>query len=237
MNDSHFKADDLTRNLTDGGWYWVPKTIITEYARGIGAIALAVYNVLASMVNRQQECFPSQKYMADLLGYSRATVNRAIRILERHGLIAIHKRSRYHCLYRLLPVRCKDKETEVSAGRNRGVPPRDSNNIQLKRLSNKTVSVNQSDNGSPGPPDGFVPESREEILALDIASGLGDRTNLARYLFLAHCYPEGPLRQILSEARQVPQSRIMKSRGALFSHLLKEYDRQTNHRPGDQPRN
>ena len=44
-------------------------------------MGIAVYNVLASMANRNQECFPSQQYIADCLGCSRATINKTLKAL------------------------------------------------------------------------------------------------------------------------------------------------------------
>jgi biotin operon repressor len=86
--------------------------VIKEYTPKIGSTGIAVYNFLASFVDTRQSCFPSQKYIAEHLGYSRATVNKTIKVLEENGLIRIEKRSRYHCVYHLLKVRCKDDKTQ-----------------------------------------------------------------------------------------------------------------------------
>ena len=77
----------------DGGWYWIDRDILQNCARVIGAIGLAVYNVLASMADSNQECYPSQQRIGDLLGYSRATVNKALKVLEGQGLITVSRRS------------------------------------------------------------------------------------------------------------------------------------------------
>ncbi len=87
----------------------------------IGAAGIAVYNFLASCVDTRQSCFPSQKHIAEHLGYSRVTVNKTIKLLEENELISIEKRSRYYCVYHLLKVRCKDDKTQLSSGGNSDV--------------------------------------------------------------------------------------------------------------------
>src|SRR3990172_6271236 len=93
------------RSLKDGDWYWIQRAVIQDYTAKIGGTAIAVYNFLASLADRNQSCFPSQKYIARKIGYSRSTVNRAIKLLEEQSLIGKVKRSRYHCVYHLLKVR------------------------------------------------------------------------------------------------------------------------------------
>jgi hypothetical protein len=66
-------------------------------------------------------------------------------------------------------------------------------------------------------------ESREELLALDLAQALNDRKNLKFYLSLARKYPESFLRQILGEVREIPLRKMRKGRAALFNYLVKKY--------------
>jgi len=101
------------RDLRNGDWYWIHKAVINDYVQKIGATGVIVYSFLASLANDRQSCFPSQKYIADKLGHSRATINRAMKRLEDSGLIRIEKRSRYHCVYHLLKVRCNTGETQM----------------------------------------------------------------------------------------------------------------------------
>jgi biotin operon repressor len=102
------------RDLRNGEWYWIHRAVIQVYASKIGAPGVMVYNLLASMADSGQTSFPSQKYMAACLGYSRTTVNKTIKRLEKAGLIKVEKRDRYHCRYSLLKVRCKAGETQMS---------------------------------------------------------------------------------------------------------------------------
>ena len=69
----------------------------------------------------------------------------------------------------------------------------------------------------------FVPRTRQELLALDLAKGLGDPNGLGLYLSVAHKYPESVLRRALAEIRELPADKIRKSRGALFNHIVQEH--------------
>ncbi len=120
MEETNTKIE--VRDLRNGNWYWIHRAVIKVYTPKIGATSIAVYNFLASCVDTRQSCFPSQKYIAEHIGYSRATVNKAIKLLERHGLVRIEKKDRYHCVYHLLKVsRCKAQETQMSSRGNSDV--------------------------------------------------------------------------------------------------------------------
>ena len=79
----------------------------------------------------------------------------------------------------------------------------------------------------------FKPKTKEELLTLDMAETLDDRESLSLYVFYANKYPENELRRILSEVRGIPDSKIRKSKAALFNHLINEYAQQNNDNPGD----
>ena len=207
------------RDLRNGDWYWIHKAVINDYTSKVGATGIIVYSFLASLTDHNQRCFPSQKYIADKLGYSRATVNRALQRLEKNKLIMVEKRSRYHCVYHLLKVRCNTDETQMSHRRNSGVIyfdtndnniTRNINNIDIKDKSNKSLRE-------------FIPKTREELLALDLADALNDRKALALYLSYARRFPESLLRRALGEAKEIPIEQIKKSRAALFNHLIQKY--------------
>ena len=245
MEHEETTGEGRPRTLQGGRWYWVHKALIRDHAPDIRAIGVAVYSCLASMADRSQECFPSQQYIADALGYSRATVSKTLKILERCGLIEVKKRDRCHCVYRLLAVSCQDNGAKMSIRGNRDVNQADTNKNKITRINNKITRINNNTVGSVNKlgfslskhNEGTAPKTREELLAMDLAGGLHDQHRLYRYLSLAHQYPEHLLRRLLSEVKQVPDIRIKKSRVALFNHLLKKYVQETNHDSGDQSRN
>ena len=207
-----------TRKIKDGGWYWVSKVVVRNYASRIGVYALAVYHILASMVNEQQQCFPSQGYVAKHLGCSRNTIHRAIKKLEDTHLITREKRNRYHCVYTLLDVSRNGGELQMSTGRASDVTHGDTNNTKVKRMNNDTLRSQKNN---------FFSSrhliTKEELLAMDIAQTLGEGNNLKVYSAYAHKYPESFLRQMLSEVKRTPNCKIKKSRGALFAYLIRHY--------------
>lgn len=67
----------------------------------------------------------------------------------------------------------------------------------------------------------FVPETKEELLALDIAKGLEDIKGLKYYLSICKKYPEPFIRRIYSQVKELPDEKV-KNRGALFNHLIQK---------------
>lgn len=112
----------------------------------------------------------------------------------------------------------------------------DTNDNQLKRIKNENiVSVKKNDilpvSSKEEKGKGFIPTTREELLAYDLATALNDSEKIPWYLYLAGRYPENLLRRVLSEAKEVPQSLIRKSRTALFNHLLQRHGEKVDHYP------
>lgn len=195
------------RTMKSGEWFWISKAVMFKYSSRIGSSALVVYAFLASMADETQSCFPSQKYIADHLGCSRATVNRAIQKLTAHKLIAVEKKNRMHHRYFLLHVGRCSKETQMSHERNSPVLKVDTNNINQQEINNNTMDH----------------VKKEELLAHEIADMLNDRENLKTYLQYAQKYPEEFLRKIVAEVKLTPLHKIKKSRCALFTFLIRFY--------------
>jgi DNA-binding transcriptional MocR family regulator len=157
--------------------------------------------------------------MAEALGYSRATISKKIKLLERSGLIRVEKRNRYHRVYHLLKVRCKPRETQMSTYGNSEFPQVDTNNNKLTRIINNIDISNFKK---------FKPKTKEELLALDLAKALKDVRGLSLYLSFAKRYPESLLRKVLGEVKEIPDRKIKKSRGALFNYLIQKYVKETS---------
>jgi len=79
-----------------------------------------------------------------------------------------------------------------------------------------------NDNDIDNEPDSLT---KEEILAMDLADGLNDKENLNFYFWASRKYPEGILRKIYSQVKQVPEKKIRKSKGALFNYLIQKYEK------------
>jgi biotin operon repressor len=215
------------RDLRNGDWYWVHKAVIREYAPKVGAIGIIVYDFLASLADRDQECFPSQKYIARALGYSRSYINETLKLLEKSGLIRIGKKGRYHRIYHLLKLRCQPGRTQVSTIANSGVNQGDTNDNKITRIKNIDIddlNLLESNFKAFGR---SKPRAREELLAKDLARALKDPQGFPLYLSYAKRYPESLLRKVLGEVREIPDHKIKKSRGALFNHLIQKYAKET----------
>ncbi len=70
--------------------------------------------------------------------------------------------------------------------------------------------------------------TREELLARDLAAGLGDEANLRFYFSVCRKYPEELLRKTYGQVKEIPLAKIKKSRGALFNYLIQKHDKNNN---------
>src|SRR4029453_18761629 len=85
--------DRITRIQSPPNSFRVDNIIIDEYGEKIGAIGIAIYNVLARHAERQTGiCYPSIGLIARKLKLGRTTVKKYLRILLNYSLIAISSR-------------------------------------------------------------------------------------------------------------------------------------------------
>jgi GntR family transcriptional regulator len=71
----------------------VDNIIVDEYGEKIGAIGVAIYNVLSRYADRETGvCYPGIRLIARKLALGRTTVKKYLRILLNHSLIAISPR-------------------------------------------------------------------------------------------------------------------------------------------------
>jgi hypothetical protein len=127
--------------------------------------------------------------------------------------------------------RCITRATQMSHGCNSDVSPVNTNNNKITRIINKNVNGDK-EISEPKFHKKMKPQTKEELLALDIAKGLNDFESYRFYLSLARRYPASLLRKLLGEVKETPQNKIKKSRAALFNHLIKHYasENHKNHR-------
>jgi DNA-binding transcriptional MocR family regulator len=215
------------RKMDDGGWYWVSKPVIQEYVRKVGFLSACVYHLLASMADERQSCYPSQRYIAEKLGCCRSSVSRAVGKLKEQGLIRSTGKGRDHTVYQLLKVRSRTSATQMSHPCNSDDAPADTNNTKLIRTNNNNVVGVKNIDIQTHSSEEFKPQTKEELLALDIAETLGEGRNPRKYLHYTKRYAEPLLRQVLSQVRQTPEEKIKKSRVALFVYLINHYARKS----------
>lgn len=65
-------------------------------------------------------------------------------------------------------------------------------------------------------------------MARDLAAGLGDEANLRFYFSACRKYPEEFLRKIYGQVKEIPLTKIKKSRGALFNYLIQKHEKNNN---------
>lgn len=233
MGERERKGDPV-RSIKDAPWYWANKSLLHNYAKDIGALGIAVYDCLASFVDVRQTCYPTQEQIGEILGYSRVSINKTIKLLQRHGLIVVDKRGRHNCVYRLLKVRCKETKRQVLSIGTLDVKPRNTNENHLTRHINDTTHKSGliHNNVAPESKDPR-PAVQSEPLALKLADALNDHRHLSLYLSLARKHPESALQDVLSQVLAVPENKIRKSRAALFIYLIGAYEKQQTNNPNN----
>jgi len=199
--------------MIPGHWFWLGKAIIREYQARIGPSAFSVYCFLASCVDKNQMCFPSQGYIANYLGCSRSTVSRAIEVLEEFSLIRRSIGAGGRTEYRLAAISTPGAvdnsagdctgATDLSQPCTADVAPVDTIYKQRKRDINNVVSFS--------------------LLAQELAESLSNPEGIAIYEAYVRKYPEEVLRRVLSEVKETATWKITKSRAHLFTYLLKKY--------------
>lgn len=230
---THFE-NHTPRDLRNGAWYWLDKRILLQYGSKLKPSGIAVYSALASFADsKTQTCFPTQKAIALILGISRKTVGRKIKLLESLLLIKAKRRS-HGCVYLLLAL--SPDAPKVTGGWDKGATangtPGHTINNQLTRINIDKAEIKKNSELKLTAIKGYKPSNPQELLAMDLAQGLDDQKSLAHYLSLAKGLPESLLRRALAEAREIPASKIKKSQAALFNHLIQKYEQETNNNPG-----
>lgn len=132
------------RDLRNGDWYWISKTVIEEYGPKIKPIGIAIYNCLAKHVNQAGYCFPSHAHMAKEIGSSVSSVQRGIEKLIKLGLIQ-KERKRYYNVYYLLKLEQSNRpnskighfKTQISQSDRRDRSERPTNKNKEQELNNK----------------------------------------------------------------------------------------------------
>ena len=220
MTTESNRLNNQVRDIGNGDWFWVHKAVLGRFARKLKASGILVYNALAFFANsKTQSCSPTQEVLAKVCGLSRRTVIRKIKLLEELGLVKVERR-RGGCIYYLLEPDMtevaqpcdKDDQSDVTGGNTNNNKLTKNKNIDNKKfLSLKAYKPR--------------PETREKLLALDLAEALHDLKGIAFYLSCARKYPESLLRAILGEVKEIPDEKITKGRAALFNHLLTKHAR------------
>lgn len=181
------------------------------------------------------------------MGLSLWTVRAWMRRLDRRGYVRLTKTGRASIIEVLkwrpvrhgaapltgmtMPVRQAGLQRPPSGDRpgsqerrgktQRGSPPNE--NLMTRVIEREGVVRKFPVADSAAGRDDEEQQARSELLARDLADGLGDRDHLARYQAHARRFPDALLRRLLSDARATPERTIKRSRAALFEYLLKHH--------------
>ncbi len=240
------------RSATTTWWAPVWRGLVVDPAgkhvrRLKGALALLLYLILHA---DRQSGLLVRKYetIGRDMGHSLWTVRGWMRRLERHGYVRRTKTGRALVIEVLnwrpvghasaplrglsMPIRqarthhLRNSErpgSQQRRGQSEGRPV--PNESKLKRVIQRNNNGVKNFSGSDNEPKRSQEEwwARAEILARDLAAGLGDREHLSHYRTYARRFPESLLRRLLSEARATPERAIKRSKAALFEYLLKQH--------------
>lgn len=146
------------RDKRNGDWLWIHKCVIECWAKIIKPQGITLYCLLANSDFSQHHpgiVYPSQKRMAEVLGWSRQTVNKWIGVLEENKLITIEKRGRYYLIYYLNKVKCPNSKNGV----HRDVKLA----LHLKRVSNPENQMSNSVNSDVKQHDTNKKKEKEQI--------------------------------------------------------------------------
>lgn len=142
MDIENLKSE--VRDMRDGDWYWISRTIFEDYASKIGVIGLALYNAYSSYARDKGVAFPSQRTISEKLGISVKTIIKYNRILAEAGLIKIEKVKGRRNLITLL------KTGDVKEGKAPSVvgSVEDLNEVQTKENNIKENTIEVDDKTS-----------------------------------------------------------------------------------------
>lgn len=73
----------------------------------------------------------------------------------------------------------------------------------------------------------------EQKLAFELADSMNDRESLQAYISFTKRYTEGFLRKIQAKVLSIPEDKIRKTRGALFTYLVKQHEQNNFYRSRD----
>ncbi len=201
-----------------------------EALRDMSSAELKVYLALLILSGREQHTVrKSLSELADLSGLSQSTVFKAVGRLCRKGHISYKAGDNQHRLSEF-------KIGKPIARLRFGLPKKRSNEAEnpLRKAREKRCYA-ENEKGAPisnrdfynldieASKGGFKPEGKEEVLAREIAHTFNDMEGIGLYLDYCRRYPESIIRRAYGEVKELPDSAIRRSRGALFNYLVQKY--------------
>lgn len=237
----------------------VPKRII-RHLRLFSESDLKTYlGIIDSTDPETNKAFLTLTSLANLVGLSVRSVNKSVLRLVAFGYIKYypsHSKERKNCfiIYSFPEKKFTQEKLSLSHEKSQTFPKIEANfQLSKAKIKNETINnlvnttetvtgINKTSKGKERDIKGeknpkeinFIPKTREDFLACEIAEAFEDRKLLPLLTFYCRKYPEGLIRRALSETKQIPKEKIKKSRIALFIHLLHKYDKEAKSTSKDQ---
>ena len=166
--------------------------------------------------------------LADVSGLSTGTVSKAVGELCRKGHISYeagdnqHSSSVFRITRPLAGLRFGMADRGDAPGE---IPPTQAENGTCSPENGRSAPISNRDslNLDIGSGRGRAYKTREQSLAEEIARAFNDVEGIGLYLDYCRRYPETIIRRAYGEVKELPDSAIRRSRGALFNYLVQKY--------------
>jgi hypothetical protein len=193
-------------------WIVLPRKLLTEYGKILGAQVIAVYAWLVARADEDYSVTIAYGYLQDLW-LTPYKLRKAVSKLETFGLIKRASKSSnrtYHLLW--IPGDSWKKFEDAH-------PPY---SIVRSKFIIKSFDRWESENFPSPYPITHMDYHDQVTLAHEIADTLNDKDAFPLYLSYARRYSEKYLRKMLSKAMSIPDKKIKRTRGALFTFLVQQ---------------
>ena len=202
---------------------------VLKELRTLSSSELRVYVALTILSGAERhKVRQSLSRLADLSGLSTSTVSKAVGELCLKGHIVYesgdnqHRVSVFEITKPLAGLRFgvaneegQKKEISRTQAEEETCCPENTRSTPISNRDSYTFDI--------GSGRGRAYKTRREVLAEEIARAFDDVKGIRLYLDYCRRYPESIVRRAYGEVKELPDSAIRRSRGALFNYLVQKY--------------
>jgi len=202
-------------------WFTMPRSLFKQFTSVLGINTVAVYCLLAAYADNHYKTRLTFPKISQKLGCTNSEAIRALHLLEDFHLIRSEPIVGRTKMYQLLWVPPWGKlwgKMKEKSGPYR-IDYSINNKYDIDGLINKII-LNQNMN-----------QTEETLFAYELADALNDREAIQMYISYVHRFSESLLREILTKVLSVPDSKIRKTRGALFNYLIQQHAAKAKYYP------
>ena len=197
--------------------------------RALSSSELKVYVALTILAGPERRPVrQSLSELGEVSGLSTGTVSKAVGELCRKGHISYEAGDNQHSssVFEITRPLAGLRFGMADEGDAPGEIPRtqaENGTCSPKNEQGAPISNRDSLNLDIGSGRGRAYKTREQALAEEIARTFNDVEGIALYLDYCRRYPETIIRRAYGEVKELPDSAIRRSRGALFNYLVQKY--------------